>query len=382
MKIVLAPDSFKNSVTAIQASEALQVGIKRVFPDAQYVSVPMADGGEGTVQSLVDATGGQFLTEVVKNPLGIDVTARYGLLGDGQTAVIEMAEASGIHYVDDTTKNPLVTTTYGTGQLIKAAIKMGVTKIIIGIGGSATNDGGAGMAQALGALLLDQNQEPIGFGGGALADLAKINLDNLLPELNNTEIIVASDVTNPLVGAEGASVVFGPQKGATPEMVAQLDQNLSHYAQIIEKDLGVSILTVPGGGAAGGLGAGLLAFTKATLKPGVEIVVEQTQLKSHVMDADVVITGEGGIDFQTQYGKTPIGVAKAVKAVNPKALVVAVAGNIGSGTDVLYDLGIDAIFCTTPGVMSLQEALANTPDNLAMIGENIARLIRQQKNSQ
>ena len=379
MKIVLAPDSFKNSVTAIEASHAMRAGFEKVFPKATYVEVPMADGGEGTVQSMVDATGGRFLTAEVVNPLGQKVTAQYGILGDRETAVIEMAAASGIQFINEQTRNPLVTTTYGTGQLIEAAVKQGVKTIIIGLGGSATNDGGAGMAQALGVQLLNADQQSLGFGGGALADLASIDATRMLPALADVKIVIASDVTNPLIGEKGASAVFGPQKGATPEMVAQLDQNLAHYAAIIERDLGVSVAQTPGAGAAGGLGAGLLGFTKAQLQPGVEIVIEKTQLKTAVADANIVVTGEGGIDFQTQYGKTPIGVAQAVKAVNPQATVIAIAGNIGEGTDVLYDLGIDSIFCSTPGVMSLEKALANIKANLTQTSMNIARLIQKTK---
>ena len=379
MKIVLAPDSFKNSVTAIEASHAMRAGFEKAFPKATYVEVPMADGGEGTVQSMVDATGGRFLTAEVVNPLGQKVTAQYGILGDRETAVIEMAAASGIQFINEQTRNPLVTTTYGTGQLIDAAVKQGVKTIIIGLGGSATNDGGAGMAQALGVQLLNANQQALAFGGGALADLASIDATGMLPALANVKIVIASDVTNPLIGEKGASAVFGLQKGATPEMIAQLDQNLAHYAAIIERDLGVSVAQTPGAGAAGGLGAGLLAFTKAQLQPGVEIVIEKTQLKTAVVDADIVVTGEGGIDFQTQYGKTPIGVAQAVKAVNPQATVIAIAGNIGEGTDVLYDLGIDSIFCSTPGVMPLEKALANTKANLTQTSMNIARLIQKTK---
>lgn len=377
MKIVLAPDSFKNSVTAIEASHAMRTGFASIFPEAEIVEVPMADGGEGTVQSLVDATDGQFKTATVKNPLGVDVEAQYGLLGDQQTAVIEMAAASGIQFIDETTQNPLITTTYGTGQLIRAVIEAGARKVIIGIGGSATNDGGAGMAQALGVQLLDAQRQPIGFGGGALAKLAAIDLTDVLPVLKDVELVIASDVTNPLTGPTGASAVFGPQKGATPAMVAQLDQNLSHYAQIIQRDIGLDVATIAGAGAAGGLGAGLLAFTNAQMQAGVEIVVAQTRLAQIAQDADLVVTGEGGIDFQTQYGKTPMGVARAVKRVNPNATVIAIAGNIGQGAEVLYDLGIDAIFCSTPGVMTLEQALARTKDNLTLTSINIARLIKQ-----
>ncbi|MDR3191072.1 MAG: glycerate kinase [Lactobacillaceae bacterium] len=376
MKFVIAPDSFKGGMTAKQAAIAIETGLKRVFPTAEYVQVPMADGGEGTVQSLVDATNGEFQSAQVLNPLGDTVTATYGILGDKTTAVIEMAAASGIQYVDEQTKNPLITTTYGTGQLIIAALDQDIRHIILGVGGSATNDGGAGMAQALGVELLDENHEALPFGGGALDQLAYIELANIDPRLAETTIQIASDVTNPLVGDTGASAVFGPQKGATPAMVAQLDANLQHYATIIERDLGKSIANTPGAGAAGGLGGGLLAFTNSKLKPGIEIVVEATGLSEKARDADYVFTGEGSIDFQTQYGKTPMGTAQAVKKVNPQAKVIGVAGNVGEGIDQLYALGIDAVFSTTPGIISLATALEHDQFNLSRLVENIARLLK------
>lgn len=378
MKIVLAPDSFKNAVTAKEAARAMRKGFEKSLPSASYVEVPMADGGEGTVQALVDATNGRFLTAQVQNPLDQTVSAQYGILGDGKTAVIEMAAASGIQYVDAQTQNPLITTTYGTGQLMAAALAQGVQTIVIGLGGSATNDGGAGMAQALGVRLLDVDGQVLPLGGGALARLARIDTTHMIPALSRVKVVIASDVTNPLVGPNGASAVFGPQKGATPAMVAQLDRNLTHFAAVIERDLGKSVAQIPGAGAAGGLGAGLLAFTDAQIQPGVEMVVAQTGLTEIVRDADIVVTGEGGIDFQTQYGKTPIGVAKAVKQVNPQATVIAIAGYIGAGIDVLYELGIDSIFCTTPGAMSLAKAIEATEVNLTQVSENIARLIAKQ----
>lgn len=335
MKIVLAPDSFKNAVTAKEAARAMRKGFEKSLPSASYVEVPMADGGEGTAQALVDATNGRFLTAQVQNPLDQTVSAQYGILGDGKTAVIEMAAASGIQYIDAQTQNPLITTTYGTGQLMAAALAQGVQTIVIGLGGSATNDGGAGMAQALGVRLLDVDGQVLPLGGGALARLARIDTTHMIPALSRVKVVIASDVTNPLFGPNGASAVFGPQKGATPAMVAQLDRNLTHFAAVIERDLGKSVAQIPGAGAAGGLGAGLLAFTDAQVQPGVEMVVAQTGLTEIVRDADIVVTGEGGIDFQTQYGKTPIGVAKAVKQVNPQATVIAIAGYIGAGIDVL-----------------------------------------------
>ncbi|KRK33276.1 glycerate kinase family protein [Levilactobacillus parabrevis] len=376
MKIVIAPDSFKGSLTAKQAAEAIHTGLKRVFPDADYEIVPMADGGEGTVQSLVDATQGSFRRTTVLNPLGETVSAEYGLLGDQQTAVIEMAAASGIQFVNDETKNPLVTTTYGTGQLMLDAMHHGAREIIIGIGGSATTDGGQGMAEALGVKFRDAAGNPISRGGGGLADLATIDVSGVDPLVAQTKVRIASDVTNPLVGATGSAAVFGPQKGATPEMVKVLNANLTHYAAVIKATLGKDLADFPGAGAAGGLGAGLLAFTDANMEKGVEIVVHETHLKERAANADYAFTGEGAIDFQTQYGKTPMGTAQAVKAASPNAKVIGVAGNVGAGIDQLYDLGIDAIFGILPGIVDLPTAIATGQENLARTAENIARVIK------
>ncbi|APB37327.1 MULTISPECIES: glycerate kinase family protein [Heyndrickxia] len=370
---LLAPDSFKESMTAKEVCAAMEAGIKKAIPDAVCIQVPMADGGEGTVQSLVDATGGTIYQQTVTGPLGHPVTACYGILGDGETAVIEMASASGIHLVTKETKNPLVTTTYGTGELIKACLDKKVKQILIGIGGSATNDGGAGMAQALGVKFLDERGGMLPFGGGALGDLAEIDLAGLDPRLKEVQIFVASDVTNPLCGENGASHVFGPQKGATKEMVALLDTNLSHYAAIIKEQLGKDVAEVPGAGAAGGLGAGLMVFTDAVLKSGIELVVEYTGLEQKVKDADIVLTGEGSIDFQTQFGKTPYGVARAAKKHGKP--VIAVAGYVGEQIDVLYEKGIDAIFGILPRPMALEDALQTGAANIERTCENIARLL-------
>jgi len=379
MKIVLAPDSYKNSLTAKQVAQSMKKGFAKVYPDAEFVNVPMADGGEGTVQSLVDARNGQMVTETVVNPLGNKTQAQYGLIDDGQVAVIEMAQASGIQFINQFTKNPYVTTTFGTGELIKSAINKGAKTIIIGIGGSATNDGGAGMAQALGAKLLDDKGEELQYGGAMLKKLDHIDISEMLPELKDVKVIIASDVTNPLTGKNGASHVFGPQKGASPEMADFLDEALSHYADVLKRDLGKDLEQTPGAGAAGGLGAGLLAFTNSQMRSGVDIVVDYTGLKDIVQDADVVITGEGQIDFQTKFGKTPIGVAKATKAVNPNATVIAIAGSVGEKISELYPLGIDAIFTCVPGVEDLSKAIADTDKNLQQVSENIARLIKNTK---
>ncbi|MDV7757310.1 glycerate kinase family protein [Liquorilactobacillus mali] len=376
MKFVIAPDSFKGSLTAKEVALAIKKGISKIFPTAIFELVPMADGGEGTVQSLVDATDGTIISKEVTGPLGNKVTAKYGLLGNSKTAVIEMAEASGIGYIDKATANPLITTTFGTGQLIIDALDHNVEEIILGIGGSATNDGGAGMAQAIGVHLLDAKGKELPFGGAALAHLAKIDTSNIDDRLTKVKIVIASDVTNPLTGKNGASAVFGPQKGATPKMVQQLDKSLIHYSEILQKSLNKDVAALPGAGAAGGLGAGMLAFTTAQMKHGIDIVVNYTNLKNKVHGVDFVITGEGGIDFQTQYGKTPFGVAQASKSISPNIPVIALAGYVGKDIDVLYqDNVIDAIFSTVSGAKSLERAFKDGQNDITQTSENIARLI-------
>ena len=371
--IVLAPDSFKESMTAKEVCEAMERGIRKANSQIRCIHVPMADGGEGTMQSLVDATGGRVYSKEVVGPLGNNVVAEYGILGNGEIGVIEMASASGIHLVDSEKRNPLITTTFGTGQLIKACLDKGVKKLLIGIGGSATNDGGAGFIQALGGRLLDENGDDLSYGGGALAKLHTIDLSNLDERLKYVSVEVACDVNNPLCGKEGASYVFGPQKGATREMIEILDQNLSHYAEVIKEQLGKDVISKAGAGAAGGLGAGLMAFLDGTLKKGIEMVIEYANLEEKVRDADMVWTGEGSIDFQTQYGKTPLGVAMIAKKYNKP--VIALAGRVGNDIDVLYDKGIDAIFGIMRGVTSIEEALVKGPENVEKTSENIIRLL-------
>ena len=371
--IVLAPDSFKESMTAKEVCEAMERGIRKANSQIRCIHVPMADGGEGTMQSLVDATGGRVYSKEVVGPLGNNVVAEYGILGNGEIGVIEMASASGIHLVDSEKRNPLITTTFGTGQLIKACLDKGVKKLLIGIGGSATNDGGAGFIQALGGRLLDENGDDLSYGGGALAKLHTIDLSNLDERLKYVSVEVACDVNNPLCGKEGASYVFGPQKGATREMIEILDQNLSHYAEVIKEQLGKDVISKAGAGAAGGLGAGLMAFLDVKLKNGIEMVIEYANLEEKVRDADTVWTGEGSIDFQTQYGKTPLGVAMIAKKYNKP--VIALAGRVGNDIDVLYDKGIDAIFGIMRGVTSIEEALVKGPENVEKTSENIIRLL-------
>lgn len=369
---VLAPDSFKGSLTAKEVCLAMEKGIKKVLPIAECISVPMADGGEGTVQSLVDATGGMIYELDVTGPLGNSVKSFYGIMGDGKTAVIEMASASGLHLVDETTKNPLITTTYGTGQLVKACLDKGIENIILGIGGSATNDGGAGFAQALGVSFKDKEGNELPFGGAALSRLHTVDVSGLDARLKDVRIEVASDVSNPLYGENGAACVFGPQKGATPEMVCLLDDALRHYSVIIKEQLGKEVAHSAGAGAAGGLGAGLLAFTNARMRRGVDIIIEYTNLREVIKKADYVFTGEGGIDFQTKFGKTPYGVAQVAKSENKK--IIAIAGYLGKDIETLYDM-FDAIFGIMPGVMTMPEAIQTAAQNIERTTENIIRLL-------
>ncbi|WP_332628560.1 glycerate kinase [Halalkalibacter flavus] len=376
-KIVIAPDSFKESLTALEAANAIEEGLKEVLPGSQFVKVPMADGGEGTVQSLVDATGGQIEHATVTGPLGDKVKGFYGLLGDGKTAVIEMAAASGLELVPRKKRDPMIATTFGTGELISIALDKGVERFIIGIGGSATNDGGAGMVQALGGKLVDQDGLDIPFGGAGLAKLERIDLSTFDIRLANVKVDVACDVDNPLIGPKGASAIYGPQKGATPEQIELLDANLAHYASVIKRDVGKDIQDVPGAGAAGGLGAGLLAFLPAELKRGGDLVIEATKLEEAVRDADLVITGEGGVNHQTIHGKTPICVANTAKKYDVP--VIALAGSLTNDYTNLYDHGIDALFSIVPGAVTLEEALETGYENMKNTARNLAAVIHVMK---
>ena len=372
MKIIIAPDSYKESLSAMDVAIAIENGFKQVLPNAEYVKLPMADGGEGTVQSLVDATNGTINKHTVTGPIGQSVEGFWGLLGEGDTAVIEMAAASGIHLVAPEQRNPLITTTYGTGELIKAALDQGVKHIIVGIGGSATNDGGIGMAQALGIRLLDNQGQELGYGGGELARLATIDTSKLDPRLAQVRLEVACDVDNPLCGEKGASAVFGPQKGATPDMVAELDNNLAHYAAIIKQQLGVDVRDMAGAGAAGGMGAALLGLFDAELRPGIEIVMDAVNLDDIVADADLVITGEGRIDSQTIHGKTPIGVARTAKKHGLP--VIGIAGCLSSDCGVVHQHGIDAVFAVVNRSVDLATALAEAAENVEMTARNVAAI--------
>lgn len=374
MKIVIAPDSYKESLSAMEVATQIEAGFREIYPDAEYIKLPVADGGEGTVDAMVDATQGRKVRCTVTGPLGLPVEAEFGLLGAGHCAVIEMAAASGLECISAELRNPLITTTYGTGELILAALDLGVRDFIIGLGGSATNDGGAGMLQALGVKLLDCTGFSIGKGGQALSALEHIDVSDLEPRLKECRFTVACDVTNPLTGPQGASAIFGPQKGATPGMVELLDANLKHYANVIRNSLGKDVESAAGAGAAGGLGAAFLAFLNAELRPGIEIVTEAVGLESAVKDADLVITGEGRIDSQSIQGKVPIGVAKVAKRYQKP--VIGIAGSLSQDVDVVYAHGLDAVFSVLINVGTLDDALVNAAFNVRLTARNIAALLR------
>ncbi|MFZ7141667.1 glycerate kinase [Avibacterium avium] len=371
MKILIAPDSFKESLTALEVAEAIETGFRKIFPHAQYCKIPMADGGEGTVQSLVDATQGKLIQCTVTAPLGNKIDAFWGLSGDGETAFIEMAAASGLHLVPMEVRNPLKTTSFGTGELILSALNYGVKKIILGIGGSATNDAGVGMLQALAARFLNAENQSLGDGGEQLIHTAHIDLSQLDSRLAQVQIEVACDVNNPLCGETGASAVFGPQKGATAQMVQQLDAALAHFAEKVQQQLGINIANQAGAGAAGGMGGGLLLLPKVQLKKGVNIVLETLNFSAQVQDADLVITGEGRMDGQSAYGKTPIGVAKTAKQFDKP--VIAIVGCLREDYEVVYEQGIDAVFPIIRQLDSLENTLRSGKENLISTAQNIAR---------
>ncbi|QOL37872.1 glycerate kinase family protein [Bifidobacterium longum] len=373
-RYLCAPDSFKESLTAMEAARAMAQGIENADHDAEVRCLPMADGGEGTARALVDATGGSMRAVPVHDPLGRPVEGHFGLLADGTTAVVETAEASGLAMLEAKERNPLIASSYGTGELMLAAVRSGAKRIIVGLGGSATNDAGAGLLQALGVRLLDKNGNDLAHGGAALANLTTIDISTMDPALKNVAITAACDVTNPLTGPTGASAVFGPQKGASKDDVATLDAALAHFAQVIDSQLGVAVNDVPGAGAAGGIGAALKGFLNAEFRPGIAIVIEQSGLDAAAQWADVVFTGEGSIDFQTKFGKTPAGVAETAKRHGKP--VIAVAGHIGTGIDELHEVGIDAVFGIAPGAASLSELLADAAANVTRTTEQIVRTLQ------
>ncbi len=372
MKVIIAPDSFKGSLSSIQAAEAIERGIKKAAlaynENVEVVKVPMADGGEGTVEAVISAVGGKIISTKVLDPLGRPIDSFFGVLPDN-TAVIEMAAASGLNFLKEEERNPLKTTSYGTGQLIKAALDIGCKNIIIGIGGSATNDGGVGMAQALGVEFLDKEGKQIGFGGGELSKIHKIDISHLDDRVKNAKFTIASDVKNPLCGPEGASAIYGPQKGATPEMIEILDKNLDHLAKIIKRDLGKDIKDLPGAGAAGGLGAALMAFLGAEFRLGIDLIIELVKLEDKMAESDIVVTGEGMTDYQTLYGKVPLGIARVAKKHNKP--VICISGSLGEGYEELYYNGIEALFSIVNRPMSLEEAVKRGEGLLEKITINV-----------
>ena len=370
MKVIVAPDKFKGSLSAPGAARAIGRGVSRAMPGARLDLVPMADGGEGIVEALVEATGGSYREVTVSGPLGEPVVARYGRLGDGRTAVIEMAAASGLVLVPHHLRDPMRASTFGTGELIRAAVLDGADRLIVGIGGSATNDGGAGMAQALGYRLLDAEGRDLRPGGGRLARLDRIDAVGEY-SLIDIEVRVACDVDNPLCGRHGASRVYGPQKGATETQIEALDRNLERFARIIGRDLKVDVADVPGSGAAGGLGAGLIAFARATLGPGVSLVIEAVKLAERLADADLCLTAEGAIDGSSAFGKTAVGVSRLARSMGVPTL--AIAGSIGPGAEDVLAEGIDAYFSLCPGPISLEEAMSRAPALLEAAAEQAVR---------
>ena len=372
MKIIIAPDSFKGSVSAIEASRAIQKGVHNYMPDAETIVIPLADGGEGTLDCLIASRGGEIVTATVTDPLGNKLVAEYGVIASEQLAIIEMARASGIELLDEADRNPLITTTFGTGQLIAHALDAGYRKFIIAIGGSATNDGGAGMLQALGMRLLDEDGNDVPYGGGFLHKIAAIDDRKWNAKIAQSEFILATDVQNPFVGSNGASYVYGPQKGATPQMVKQLDDNMVHWANLIEKYNGIHLHDQAGAGAAGGLGGAFLSFFPVEMKRGIHVVIEHSSLLDQLHDADLVITGEGRIDHQTASGKTVMGIAEV--ASRCKVPVIALAGSIGEGIEQLNEIGIQSIHSIVNGPMSLEEAILRTQELLEQTSEQLMRI--------
>ena len=360
-------------MSALEASRAIERGVLAAHPGAQTVLLPVADGGDGTLNALVDGTGGQTFLSTVTGPLGGHIEAAWGVMGDGRTAVVEMARASGLALVPPRRRNPRVTTTRGTGEIIKEALDRGFSRIIVGLGGSATNDGGMGMAGALGAKFLDSDGKPLPDGGAALARLARIDVSGLDSRLSGVTVVGATDVTNPLCGPTGASAVYGPQKGASDEVVEELDAALGNFAQVVQRDLGKDVLDRPRGGAAGGLGAGLIVFAGAELRSGVDMVCDVLDFDAQVQGADLVITGEGGADRSTIYDKAPVGVAR--HALAHQVPTVLLAGSLGPGYEELYDYGIAGIVCIADRPMSFEQSLRRTEELLEGAAQRALRLM-------
>ena len=374
MKVVIAPQSFKGSISALEAAKAMESGVMQVVPDAETALVPIADGGDGTLETLVEASQGHVRSAKVTGPLGKKVEAKWGALGDGRTAVIEMARSSGLALLDRKKLDARRATTYGLGEVILAALKADYRHFIIGIGGSATNDAGAGMAQALGIKLLSASGGELGRGGAPLSKLDRIDTSGLDSRARESTFEVACDVSNPLCGPEGASAVYGPQKGASPEDIRELDSALLRFAHVARRDLEVEVNHMPGAGAAGGLGAGMAAFLSGRLRPGVEIIMDAVGLRDHMAGADLVLTGEGQMDFQTVFSKAPIGVSKLARDLGVP--VVAICGSLGNDFDKVHQHGIDAAFAITTRPMTLEQASSSAADLIATTTEEAIRALK------
>jgi glycerate kinase len=373
VKIVIAPDSFKGSISAAEAATAIERGIKHCFPQAETIKIPIADGGEGTMDSLVMATGGRKVEVRVTGPLGQYVDAAYGLLQSGNVAVIEMAQASGLTLITSDERSPLTATTYGTGELIKKALDDGCRSFILALGGSATNDGGAGMLQALGMHLLDDAGNEVAWGGGQLKHIQTIDARNWDARIAESQFLIASDVQNPLLGPNGATYIYGPQKGVTPEMLELLEENMTAWANLIQQTNGAKVHELAGAGAAGGLCGAFLAFFPTTIKRGIDVVIQYTGIHTHLDGADLVITGEGQIDAQTASGKTPMGIAQEAQKYNVPT--IALAGSVGQGIDILYEHGIMAVFSIMNGPMTLQQAMDNAAALIESTTEQVMRSV-------
>jgi len=373
MRVVVAPNAFKGSLSPVQAGEAMAEGVRRAWPGAEVVPVPVADGGDGTLEALVSATGGEYRTARVTGPLGEPVTARWGVLGDGKTAVLETAQACGLALVPPDRRDPLRATTYGVGELIRTALDAGFRRFILGIGGSATQDGGAGMAQALGVRLLDSEGRDLPPGAEPLLRLERVDLSGRDPRIAESEFWVAVDVTNPLTGPQGSAAVYAPQKGATSGMVPLLDRALARLAEVVRRDLGKEVERVPGAGAAGGMGAGLLAFLDARLVSGADLVLDTVGLDARLEGADLVLTGEGQVDRSTAFHKAPVAVARRARRRGLPVLVA--CGALGEGYEAVYGEGVSGVYVLVPGPMPLEEAMRRAGPLLAEATERALRLL-------
>jgi len=371
MKVVIAPDSFKGSITAMEAATAIEEGVNRAHPGIKTVLMPMADGGEGTMTCLVQATGGHYEKVLVSGPLGSTVNATFGCLGHSNTCVIETAEASGIALVDKNNLNPMEASTYGTGQLIKEALDQGYRHFILAIGGSATNDGGTGMLHALGMRFYDSIGSEITPAGKKLIDIKEIEVSDFDPRIQESTFLIASDVQNPLLGPTGATHIFGPQKGATSVMVKELEKGMENWADRVSQQTGFHLHDHPGAGAAGGIGGAFLAFFPAKMERGIDVVIEATQFNDSLESATLVITGEGQVDYQTASGKTPMGVAQAAKGKGVPTIVF--AGSVGEGIDSLYEYGIKSVHSIVDGPMTLDEAIGRASELLSKRAEQVMR---------